>query len=145
MNTQPHITHEANEYDNSIEPTLEINEEPYSTTSCNGCLMLDEGVGGENQLAHMDPGGCMWYLMTDEIYNREPEHYIDINHINDLDQSNHSNYIDINPTFNIIVTIENYVGGVDTYEYSVDNDDTDIISNASDIDIISNSSDTKIE
>ena len=36
-----------------------------SPPSCPGCVDLDQGDGGENQLAHMDPGGCM-YVDSDE-------------------------------------------------------------------------------
>ena len=34
--------------------------------SCEGCQLLDQGIGGENQLAHMNPGGCLWYDIEEE-------------------------------------------------------------------------------
>lgn len=27
---------------------------------CEGCILLENGQGGENQLAHMFPGGCLY-------------------------------------------------------------------------------------
>lgn len=33
---------------------------------CEGCLLLEQGLGGENQLAHMFPGGCLY--TEDEEY-----------------------------------------------------------------------------
>ena len=35
---------------------------------CEGCLLLETGQGGENQLAHMFPGGCLY---EDELYLNE--------------------------------------------------------------------------
>ena len=29
--------------------------------TCQGCIDLNEGQGGENQMAHMYPGGCLYY------------------------------------------------------------------------------------
>lgn len=34
--------------------------------SCEGCQLLDQGIGGENQLAHMYPGGCLWSESEEE-------------------------------------------------------------------------------
>lgn len=31
----------------------------YYDTMCSGCQELDAGTGGENQMAHMGPGGCL--------------------------------------------------------------------------------------
>lgn len=33
--------------------------ERYYETKCSGCQELDAGTGGENQMAHMGPGGCL--------------------------------------------------------------------------------------
>ena len=32
----------------------------YYDTKCSGCKELDAGTGGENQMAHMGPGGCLY-------------------------------------------------------------------------------------
>jgi len=32
---------------------------------CQGCIDLDNGTGGENQLAHMDSGGCLYFEEQD--------------------------------------------------------------------------------
>jgi len=34
-------------------------EEQIPEEKCSGCQELDEGTGGENQMAHMYPGGCL--------------------------------------------------------------------------------------
>lgn len=40
--------------------------EPSSNkTKCYGCLLLDAGEGGENQLAHMESGGCLYQELSD--------------------------------------------------------------------------------
>ena len=31
-----------------------------SQNTCEGCYLLNRGMGGENQLAHMNPGGCLY-------------------------------------------------------------------------------------
>lgn len=40
----------------------EMEEHPSSsnTRNCYGCKLLMEGIGGENQLAHMEYGGCLY-------------------------------------------------------------------------------------
>ena len=34
---------------------------------CSGCIDFDNGMGGENQMAHMDPGGCLYEEEEDFI------------------------------------------------------------------------------
>ena len=34
--------------------------EKEKTNNCHGCYLLSKGEGGENQLAHMDFGGCLY-------------------------------------------------------------------------------------
>lgn len=47
--------------------TLEASyyETSNSKTKCYGCYLLDAGEGGENQMAHMEPGGCLYYENID--------------------------------------------------------------------------------
>ena len=53
--------------------TLEASyyENSNSKIKCYGCLLLDAGEGGENQLAHMEPGGCLYQEFSDSEV--EPE------------------------------------------------------------------------
>ena len=64
--------------------TLEASyyEDSSNKTKCYGCLLLDAGEGGENQLAHMEPGGCLYQEFSDSesepetnLYN--PEYEVD--------------------------------------------------------------------
>lgn len=34
--------------------------EESNPTTCQGCIDFDAGIGGENQMAHMSPGGCLY-------------------------------------------------------------------------------------
>ena len=36
---------------------LDLKSEDYT---CYGCYLLETGQGGENQLGHMEPGGCLY-------------------------------------------------------------------------------------
>ena len=36
---------------------------------CEGCLCLENGTGGENQLAHMYPNGCLWTTEESYLFN----------------------------------------------------------------------------
>lgn len=40
---------------------------------CQGCIDLENGTGGENQLAHMGFGGCLYEPFTDEEIEDEHE------------------------------------------------------------------------
>ena len=41
---------------------------PKKMIKCEGCrIMLEYGTGGENQQAHMGPGGCLEQIFDDEI------------------------------------------------------------------------------
>lgn len=45
-------------------------------TQCEGCLLLENGMGGENQLAHMFPGGCLYEeedYFTESLVNEKTE------------------------------------------------------------------------
>ena len=53
-------THEASYYETSN-----------SNPKCYGCLLLESGEGGENQLAHMDPGGCLYHEFSDFEWETE--------------------------------------------------------------------------
>lgn len=57
-------------------------ESEFSDNGCEGCYLLNRGMGGENQLAHMHPGGCLYDLL--ENYDEEvsdKENPININSI----------------------------------------------------------------
>ena len=46
------------------------------SSQCEGCLSLENGIGGENQLAHMYPDGCLWtseesYLFKSSEINQD--------------------------------------------------------------------------
>jgi hypothetical protein len=49
VTTYDRETHESSYYD---EQTQE--------SQCYGCYLLERGEGGENQLGHMGPGGCLY-------------------------------------------------------------------------------------
>ena len=53
--------------------TLEASyyETSNSKPKCYGCFLLESGEGGENQLAHMDPGGCLYEEFSES--ESEPE------------------------------------------------------------------------
>jgi hypothetical protein len=42
-----------------------LSSDTFYHPTCEGCRMLDAGIGGENQLAHMEPGGCL-FIWTEE-------------------------------------------------------------------------------
>lgn len=48
-------------------------------SQCEGCLCLENGTGGENQLSHMYPDGCLWtsedrYLYEDNEDNENNQY-----------------------------------------------------------------------
>ena len=64
-------------------------ESEFSDNGCEGCYLLNRGMGGENQLAHMHPGGCLYDSIEDYDYDEEEvsdkENPININNI-DINQ-----------------------------------------------------------
>lgn len=42
-----------------------LSSDTFYHLTCEGCRMLNAGLGGENQLAHMEPGGCL-FIWTEE-------------------------------------------------------------------------------
>jgi len=50
-------TYDRETYENDYYDISPVKPENYS---CLGCYLLDCGEGGENQLAHMDPAGCLY-------------------------------------------------------------------------------------
>ena len=59
VTTYDRETHEGSYYESSLKSNS-VNP------NCYGCYLLDKGEGGENQLAHMDPGGCLYEEFSDE-------------------------------------------------------------------------------
>lgn len=51
-------------------------------TQCEGCYLLNRGLGGENQLAHMNPGGCLYESLED--YDSQTSEIDEIININNL-------------------------------------------------------------
>jgi len=56
---------------------------------CEGCLLLEQGLGGENQLAHMSPGGCL-YSEDEEYLFYENENISENDCVSDNDTIEHS-------------------------------------------------------
>ena len=52
-------TYEGSYYESKTNTT-------YVKPNCYGCYLLDRGEGGENQLAHMEPGGCLYQELSDD-------------------------------------------------------------------------------
>jgi hypothetical protein len=55
-------------YDREFSESDFYDSQTISDNGCDGCYLLNRGMGGENQLAHMHPGGCLYeYLEENEI------------------------------------------------------------------------------
>ena len=52
-------------YDRETLEASYYNDPSNSKPKCYGCFLLDAGEGGENQLAHMEPGGCLYQEFSD--------------------------------------------------------------------------------
>jgi hypothetical protein len=68
------------EYTNDSESSIDDN-------GCEGCYLLNRGMGGENQLAHMQPGGCLYESLDEYESQNEHQNTINQNHplnVNDL-------------------------------------------------------------
>lgn len=61
VNTYDRETHEGSYYESTSK----------SNQNCYGCYLLNKGEGGENQFAHMDPGGCLYEEFSDEDSSTE--------------------------------------------------------------------------
>jgi hypothetical protein len=57
-----------------------------SDTECEGCYLLNRGMGGENQMAHMNPGGCLYESLEDYNYDYDSQtsETVELININDL-------------------------------------------------------------
>mgnify|MGYP000624798366 CR=1 FL=1 len=58
-------------YDREFSESDFYDSQTLSDNGCEGCYLLNRGMGGENQLAHMNPGGCLYYYLEEE--EQEPE------------------------------------------------------------------------
>ena len=72
---------EEQDYKSDLESECE-----FSDNGCEGCYLLNRGMGGENQLAHMHPGGCLYNSHEDYNYDEEEisdkENPLNVNNIN---------------------------------------------------------------
>ena len=59
----------------SFSSDSESEEEP---TTCYGCYLLYKGLGGENQLAHMGYGGCLYEELDEETTDDNDKQNLDI-------------------------------------------------------------------
>ena len=63
----------VNEFENEKSDKPYSDDEERLEYTCYGCYLLDRGEGGENQMAHMDFGGCLYdgqydYLLSEDEY-----------------------------------------------------------------------------
>ena len=65
-----------------------LSSDTFHHPTCEGCRMLDAGLGGENQLAHMDRGGCL-FIWSEEFnednYNLNTDTNADLDFERDSD------------------------------------------------------------
>lgn len=83
--------------------------------TCEGCRMLDAELGGENQLAHMEPGGCLFIWpeeLDEDNYNTETN--VDLDYERDLDSNSN---IDTETNTNDEIVNDN-----DSVDYQSDNE-----------------------
>ena len=70
-------------------------ESEFSDNGCEGCYLLNRGMGGENQLAHMHPGGCLYDSLEDYNYDEEE--------VSDKENPININSIDINQKITCVI------------------------------------------
>ena len=64
-----------------------LSSDTFYHPTCEGCRMLNAGLGGENQLAHMEPGGCLfiWTEEEDDENNLNTDINVDLDPDRELD------------------------------------------------------------
>ena len=65
-----------------------LSSDTFHHQTCEGCRMLDAGIGGENQLAHMEPGGCLFIWpeeLDEDNYNLNTDINADLDSERDSD------------------------------------------------------------